>query len=42
MTLKLKLEGWIEMYGFQEIKINGIIIDICRLAPVAIMGEDDR
>ncbi|OIJ16345.1 hypothetical protein BKP37_06370 [Anaerobacillus alkalilacustris] len=31
-----------EKYGFQEIKTNGIIIDICRLAPVAIMGEDDR
>ncbi|WP_078427615.1 hypothetical protein [Alkalihalobacterium alkalinitrilicum] len=31
-----------EKYGLQEIKINGIIIDICRLAPVAIMGEDDR
>lgn len=29
-------------YGIREIEINGIIIDICRLAPVAIMGEDDR
>ena len=31
-----------EKYGFQEVKTNGIIIDICRLSPVAIMGEDDR
>ncbi|MED3575041.1 hypothetical protein ACTHO0_14120 [Cytobacillus praedii] len=31
-----------EKYGRQEIRTDGIIIDICRLAPVAIMGEDDR
>ncbi|KHF38201.1 hypothetical protein [Halalkalibacter okhensis] len=31
-----------EKYGMQEIKTSGIIIDISRLAPVAIMGEDDR
>ena len=31
-----------ERYGRREIKTEGIIIDICRLAPVAIMGEDDR
>ncbi|MDT8862585.1 hypothetical protein N0O92_20505 [Alkalihalobacillus sp. MEB130] len=31
-----------EKYGIQEIKTNGIIIDICRLAPVVIMGEDER
>ncbi|GAE28555.1 hypothetical protein JCM9140_4801 [Halalkalibacter wakoensis JCM 9140] len=31
-----------EKYGIQEIKTSGIIIDICRLAPVAIMGEDER
>ncbi|WP_418302763.1 hypothetical protein [Lysinibacillus fusiformis] len=31
-----------EKYGHREIKKDGIIIDICRLAPVAIMGEDDR
>lgn len=31
-----------EKYGIREIKTEGIIIDICRLAPVAIMGEDDR
>lgn len=31
-----------EKYGFKEVKTNGIILDICRLAPVAIMGEDDR
>ncbi|WP_141770162.1 hypothetical protein [Bacillus massilinigeriensis] len=31
-----------EKYGRREIKTDGIIIDICRLAPVAIMGEDDR
>lgn len=26
----------------RTLKTKGIIIDICRLAPVAIMGEDDR
>lgn len=31
-----------EKYGRREIKTEGIIIDICRLAPAAIMGEDDR
>lgn len=31
-----------EKYGRREIKTEGIIIDICRLAPVAIMGEDER
>lgn len=31
-----------EKYGFREIKTDGIIIDICRLAPVAIIGEDER
>lgn len=31
-----------EKYGHREIKTEGIIIDVCRLAPVAIMGEDDR
>ncbi|MCM3761945.1 hypothetical protein M3212_14310 [Alkalihalobacillus oceani] len=31
-----------EKYGVQEVKTNGMIIDICRLAPVAIIGEDDR
>ncbi|MFH5778893.1 hypothetical protein [Heyndrickxia oleronia] len=31
-----------EKYGRREIKTEGIIIDICRLAPVAIMGQDDR
>ncbi|MCI2256194.1 hypothetical protein L2D08_17750 [Domibacillus sp. PGB-M46] len=31
-----------EKYGRREEKTEGIIIDICRLAPVAIMGEDDR
>lgn len=31
-----------EKYGHREIKTEGIIIDICRLAPVAIMGEDER
>lgn len=31
-----------EKNGHREIEIEGIIIDICRLAPVAIMGEDDR
>lgn len=31
-----------EKYGLREIKTEGIILDICRLAPVAIMGEDDR
>lgn len=31
-----------EKYGRREIKTHGIIIDICRLAPVAIMGEDER
>lgn len=31
-----------EKYGRREEKAEGIIIDICRLAPVAIMGEDDR
>lgn len=31
-----------EKYGMREIETKGIIIDISRLAPVAIMGEDDR
>ncbi|MGG0720266.1 hypothetical protein ABE096_22200 [Robertmurraya massiliosenegalensis] len=31
-----------EKYGIRKEKTEGIIIDICRLAPVAIMGEDDR
>ncbi|GGA78516.1 hypothetical protein [Ornithinibacillus halotolerans] len=31
-----------EIKGIQELEIEGIIIDISRLAPVAIMGEDDR
>ena len=31
-----------EKCGMREIETKGIIIDICRLAPVAIMGEDDR
>ncbi|WP_223702144.1 hypothetical protein [Sutcliffiella deserti] len=31
-----------EKYGMQETKTNGIIIDISRLAAVAIMGEDER
>ena len=31
-----------EKYGCRETEIEGIVIDICRLAPVAIMGEDDR
>ena len=31
-----------EKYGIREIKTEGIIIDIGRLAPIAIMGEDDR
>ncbi|WP_062105532.1 hypothetical protein [Bacillus niameyensis] len=31
-----------EKYDLREIKTEGIIFDICRLAPVAIMGEDDR
>jgi hypothetical protein len=31
-----------EKYGCREEKTEGIIIDICRLAPVVIMGEDDR
>ncbi len=31
-----------EKHGIQEIQTNGLIIDVCRLAPVAIMGEDER
>ena len=31
-----------EKHGIQEVRTDGLIIDICRLAPVAIMGEDDR
>lgn len=31
-----------EKDGIREQKTKGIIIDICRLAPVVIMGEDDR
>lgn len=31
-----------EKYGIREIEIKGIILDISRLAPVAIMGEDVR
>ncbi|PIC63840.1 hypothetical protein CSV79_09780 [Sporosarcina sp. P13] len=31
-----------EKYGFQEVEIKGILIDISRLAAVAILGEDER
>ncbi|WP_077601495.1 hypothetical protein [Oceanobacillus sojae] len=31
-----------EKNGERELEISGIIVDICRLAPVAIMGEDKR
>ncbi|MDV6377240.1 hypothetical protein ORD22_03065 [Sporosarcina sp. GW1-11] len=31
-----------EKYGFQDVEIKGILIDISRLAPVAILGEDER
>ncbi|MCT2536859.1 hypothetical protein NC661_16680 [Aquibacillus koreensis] len=31
-----------EKYGHREIKKTGIILDVCRLAPVAMMGEDER
>ncbi|WP_047984329.1 hypothetical protein [Ornithinibacillus californiensis] len=31
-----------EKNGLREAKTNGFIIDISRLAPVAIMGEDER
>ena len=31
-----------EKNGRREERTKGIIVDICRLAPVAIMGEDDR
>ncbi|UTR10356.1 hypothetical protein MM300_21200 [Evansella sp. LMS18] len=31
-----------EKYGMKETKTKGIIINICRHAPVAIMGEDNR
>ncbi|MFD1607068.1 hypothetical protein [Oceanobacillus luteolus] len=33
------LEEWRDI---QEIQINGMIINVCRLAPVVIMGEDER
>lgn len=28
--------------NIHELQITGIIIDVCRLAPVVIMGEDER
>lgn len=31
-----------EKYGRREVQTEGIIIDICRLAPVAIIGTDER
>lgn len=31
-----------EINDIQKLEIHGIIIDVCRLAPVAIMGEDER
>nr|WP_146139665.1 hypothetical protein [Lysinibacillus timonensis] len=31
-----------EKYGRREIRTEGLIIDFCRIAPVAIMDEDDR
>lgn len=31
-----------EKNGERELEISGIIVDVCRLAPVAIMGEDER
>ncbi|MDN7243530.1 hypothetical protein QWY14_17205 [Planococcus sp. N028] len=31
-----------EQHGMQEIETKGIVLDISRLAPVAIMGEDYR
>lgn len=31
-----------EKHGHREIKMNGLIVDISRLAPVAITGEDER
>lgn len=31
-----------EINNIQKLQTEGIIIDICRLAPVAIMGEDTR
>lgn len=31
-----------EKHGHREIKMHGLIVDICRLAPVAIMGDDER
>lgn len=31
-----------EKNGERELEIKGIIIDVCRLAPVTIMGEDER
>lgn len=31
-----------ERDGERELKFEGIIIDVCRLAPVVIMGEDER
>ncbi|WP_405099692.1 hypothetical protein [Oceanobacillus sp. FSL H7-0719] len=31
-----------EKNGERELEIRGIIIDVCRLAPVTIMGEDER
>lgn len=31
-----------DSYGFRHFEIRGLIVDISRLAPVAIMGEDER
>lgn len=31
-----------EKHGHREIKMNGLIVDISRLASVAIMGDDER
>lgn len=31
-----------EKNGQRDIEIRGVLLDVCRLAPVAIMGEDER
>lgn len=40
--LKEDVKSEDDPYGNRHIEMDGIIVDICRLAPVAIMGEDDR
>lgn len=31
-----------EKNGHRDVEIKGVLLDVCRLAPVAILGEDER